>query len=469
MRRTGLILLLALLCYACKPLQAQDKTLSLEQTLDIIRKYHPVARQAAIEVKMAQASLQTSRGAFDPAFYLSVDRKTFDGTDYFFHSNPELKIPTWFGVDIKAGLENNFGQRIAPEITLNKSSYVGLTIPVLKGLLFDKRRAALKQGKLMVNLSQQQQLLMLNDLLFEATDAYWKWVSSYQSFLIFTNALSTNKARFELVRKAYISGDRAAIDTTEALSQLQSIEAMQQQYWYEWQKARLTLSNFLWKENNEPYELAEDVQPDSSWNQVQLQTYPLPNLGRVIDTAIQSHPKLVSMDFKMDVLLLEKRLKFQSLLPKFDINYNFLNKGYAFNNNLWGQPLFNNNYKYGVVFALPLLQREARGDYRMAGLKIKDLDLSTMQTRLEISNKVKASYNELMAMQRQSILFQDNVRNQQALLKAEEMRFSIGESSMFLVNSRENKLLETTQKLAELKTKFFRSLMAVQWAAGQVR
>jgi outer membrane protein TolC len=105
----------------------------------------------------------------------------------------------------------------------------------------------------------------------------------------------------------------------------------------------------------------------------------------------------------------------------------------------------------------------------MAGLKINDLDFSTMQTRLEISNKVKTYFNELLAMQKQSILFQDNVRNQQALLKAEEMRFSIGESSMFLVNARENKLLETTQKLAELKTKFFKSLMAVQWAAGQVR
>ena len=145
-----------------------------------------------------------------------------------------------------------------------------------------------------------------------------------------------------------------------------------------------------------------------------------------------------------------------------------MNKGYVFNN-LWGQPLFNNNFKYGAVFSLPLIQREARGEYKMAGLKINDLDLSTMQTRLEISNKVKANFNELLAMQKQSLLFQDNVRNQQALLKAEEMRFSIGESSMFLVNARENKLLETTQKLAELKTKFFKSLMAVQWAAGQVR
>ena len=302
MRRIGLIFTFFYICSTLMSAKAQDNTLSLEQTLDIIRKYHPVARQAAIEVQMAQAALQTSRGAFDPAFYLNADKKTFDGTDYFFHSNPELKIPTWFGIDIKAGTENNFGQRIAPEVTLNKSSYLGVSIPLLKGLLLDKRRAALKQGRIVVNMSRQEQLLMLNDLLFEATEAYWKWVSAHQSYFIYSNALNTNRARFDLVKKAFISGDRAAIDTTEALSQLQTIEALQNQSWYELQKARLTLSNFLWQENNQPYELAEVIQPEPSWNQVQLQNYPLPNLGQTIDTAILSHPKLVSMDFKMDVL-----------------------------------------------------------------------------------------------------------------------------------------------------------------------
>jgi outer membrane protein TolC len=461
------LLILLLLCLHVS-LFSQDKTLGLEQTLDIIRKYHPVARQANLEVDMAKASLQSSRGAFDPAFYLNTDRKTFNGQDYYFHSNPELKIPTWFGIDIKAGVENNFGQRLAPDVTTNKSSYVGVIIPIFKGLLFDQRRAMLKQSKLMVSMSSQARLLMLNDLLIDAADAYWKWVGSYQSFVILTNALNTNKARFELVRKAFISGDRAAIDTTEALAQLQSIEAMQNQSWYEWQKARLMLSNFLWKDNNEPYELSDQIIPDPSWNKATLREYPLPNLVQTLDTAIQSHPKLLSLDFKMDILELEKRLKFQSLLPKFDVNYNFLNSGYAFNN-MWGQPLFNNNFKYGVLFSVPLLQRAARGDYKLAGLKINDLDFTTMQTRLEISNKVKASYNEMLAMQKQSLLFQDNVLNQQALLKAEEMRFSIGESSMFLVNARENKLLETSQKMVELKTKFFKSLINIQWAAGQLR
>jgi hypothetical protein len=45
----------------------------------------------------------------------------------------------------------------------------------------------------------------------------------------------------------------------------------------------------------------------------------------------------------------------------------------------------------------------------------------------------------------------------------------VGESSLFLLNTRENKVLESMQKLAELKTKFFKSYRAVAWASGQLR
>jgi outer membrane protein TolC len=447
---------------------SQQKVLTLENTMDIIRKFHPVAKQAKLEVDLARASLQASRGVFDPSFYARSERKSFDGKNYFFYSNPELKIPTWFGIDIKAGFENNTGDRLDPVTTAGRSTYAGISIPVLKGLLFDKRRAAVQQSKLLVQMSRQDQLQMIADLLYDAVDAYWKWTASYQVYTILTETTNNNAKRFEFVKRAYASGDRAAIDTTEALAQLQGFQAMQAQSWLELQRQRLELSNFLWKDDAAPYELSDDVVPDSSWNLVLIKEYPLPVLADAIGQAMQSHPKLMSLDFKQEVLEVEKRAKFQGLLPTLDLNYNFLNKGYGISK-FFAQPLFENNYKYGVQFGLPLFQREARGEYSKAKIKLADVDYKTRQTRLEIENKVKSSFNDILALQTQSLLFQENLRNQALLLKAEEAKFSIGESSMFLVNSREIKLLETSQKLAELKTKFFKSLLGVQWAAGQLR
>lgn len=450
------------------PVQAQEKFLSLENTLDIIRNYHPVAKQSSLLVDMAEANLQASRGAFDPSFYSRNERKTFDNKNYYNYSNPELKIPTWFGINVKAGLENNQGDKINPEITPNRSTYVGVSFPVLKGLLLDQRRAVLQQSKLMVQKSKQDQLLMINDLLFEAAEVYWKWVAANQVYNVLTNAVEFNQKRFEFVKLAYQSGDRAAIDTTEALSQLQAIQTIQAQAWAELQQQRLFLSNFMWNEAGDPYELLPEVKPDPSWNIVEINVYPLPDVDQSISIASTAHPKLLGLGFKQRVLEVDKRLKFQGLLPTLDLKYNFLNQGYA-TPKFFTQPLLENNYRYGIQFGLPLFQREARGEYRAAKIKLADLDYTQQQTQLQIVNKVKATFNELLALQSQVLLYQGNVQNLQKLLKAEEAKFEIGESSMFLVNTRETKLLESQQKLAELKAKFFTKILAVQWASGQIR
>lgn len=461
-------LFVCLISYSSNVVVGQTKTLGIDETLNIIRKFHPVGKQADLLISLANASLQSSRGAFDPAIYVRSDRKTFDGKNYYSYSNPELKIPTWFGIDLKAGFENNSGDRMEPNFSLGKSSYAGFSFPVLKNLLLDNRRAALQQGKIMVNMSSQERLLVVNDLLYDAADAYWAWVSAHQSYRILSNTLQINTARFENTKQLFIGGERAAIDTTEALSQLQSIEIMQLQSLLNLQKQRLLLSNFLWRESDTPFELTEDIIPDSSWNHVFVQDYPLPSLVDAILSASINHPKLLMINFKTDILEVDRRMKFQGLLPTFDINYNFLNKGYG-SKGFFETTLFQNNYKYGFQFGLPLLQRQSRGEYSAAKIKLKSQQMESMQQRLEIENKVKFSFNELLSLQQQVFIFDQNVKNQKLLLGAEETKFSIGESSLFLINSRENKLLESEQKLAELKTKFFKSILSVQWSAGQLR
>jgi len=207
----------------------------LEELLDITRAYHPVAKQAKLAIAMADAQVQSARGAFDPAFYIKNEQKTFDGKNYYSYANPELKIPTWYGVDIKAGFENNLGERLEPITTVGKSSYLGVSVPLLKGALLDKRRSTVLQAKLLAKMSVQDQLLTYNNLLYEAAEAYWAWVSSYQKSQILSQTLKLSQDRFNLVKSAFMHGERAGIDTTEALSQLQFIEAAQSQAWLEFQ------------------------------------------------------------------------------------------------------------------------------------------------------------------------------------------------------------------------------------------
>ena len=53
-----------------------------------------------------------------------------------------------------------------------------------------------------------------------------------------------------------------------------------------------------------------------------------------------------------------------------------------------------------------------------------------------------------------------------ALQKGEETRFVNGESTLFLLNAREQKTIESEQKLVELKAKVQKAAVNVKWAAG---
>ena len=85
---------------------------------------------------------------------------------------------------------------------------------------------------------------------------------------------------------------------------------------------------------------------------------------------------------------------------------------------------------------------------------------------MQVEIKVKSYFNELMTLKSQVALQEKAYKNYQALQRGEEIRFQAGESSLFLINVRENKTLEALQKLQELKAKYFKTENALQWSAG---
>lgn len=441
--------------------------LSISNTFELINKFHPIAKQAGLKIDLSKASLLSTRGAFDPAFYVTNDQKTFDGKNYFFYTNPELKIPTWYGIEIKGGLENNYGERLSSENTFGKSSYMGISIPLLKDLIIDKRRSDLAKSKILVNLNQEERQLVVNDLYLDGASSFWSWTFTYQRQKLFTEVLVKTKDRLEFIKQSFQAGDRAAIDTVEGVVQYQNILNLQTQAGADLIEEQNKLSNFLWDNNELPYELNETIQPDSSWIKADIDDFIIPSLISVLEEANQKHPKLKLLDFKSDILQIDRLYKTQNLLPTLRVNYNFLNKGYEFSSP-FNSALYNNNYKAGLQFGLPLFLRQARGDLKQAKIKIEQQDLEIGQTRLEIENKIKTFYAAVSALKNQYKVNLQSIDNTKKLLDVELEKFEIGESTLFLVNTREVKYIEVLLKGYELKTKFFKTLIALNWAKGSL-
>jgi outer membrane protein TolC len=433
----------------------------------IVKSYHPIIKQADINVLKASANITVAKAGFDPSFYIQSEQKTFNGVDYYQYTNPELKIPTWYGIEVKAGLENNSGNFLNSESSSGQSSYLGITVPLAKNLVIDKRRAALQQAKIFNNQSSAEKLNTINDVLYDAYSDYWNWVKEYEVYKILSNTVTINKDRFNLIKIGFRQGDRPAIDTIEALAQLQSFEFLQSESAVKFKNAGVTLSAYLWLANDSYYQLNDNTLPDSKWNNISIQDEKFEVLDKLIYTAKTTHPKLRIFNFKMQILEVDRKLKFQSLLPTINVKANLLNKGYDVFKNA-SADFYQNNNKFGIDIGLPLRLSEGRGSYKIAKLKIKETTYQQNMQVQEIENKVRYYFNEVLGLQQQIKMYEAAYKNYQTLLRGEDTRFTAGESSLFILNNRENKVLEVLQKLVELKTKFFKAQIALQWATGQL-
>jgi outer membrane protein TolC len=444
---------------------AQPTVLTAKEFIEQVRLYHPVAKQANLVVEQAAASLQAARGNFDPLAGYEVYDKTLDGTNYYQYRNAQLKIPTTIGVDVKAGYENSSGSYINPEFTKGVASYLGIEVPLLSGLLIDKKRAVLKQAKIYQDQSEQEKIAMINDLLFDAYGAFWSWCGSYRLFEVYGNYVNIAFKRLQLTKILFANGDRAVADTLEAFAQWQNFRFMQSEALLELKNKAIDLSQFLWNEQANPYLLPDLYVPDTADFE---RLYPLAQPEEIITKLYVTNPELRTYTYKLENLQVEKRLKFQGLLPVLNVQASALSKDYFTYKN-FNNSYLENNYKFGLNLRVPLFLRQARGEYRNAQIKIKQTDLALREKGWQLQNKVKQYHNEATQRQEQLSIAQTTFRNYASLLKLEELKFSQGESSLFLINTRENKALEMQQKLIETRVKYLKSVYAIEWVAGNLR
>ena len=87
--------------------------------------------------------------------------------------------------------------------------------------------------------------------------------------------------------------------------------------------------------------------------------------------------------------------------------------------------------------------------------------------RNELEVKLRQNTAEAMALQSQISIIRQTQQAHQKLLEGEEIRFSLGESSLFLINARETKLLEINEKLIETENKLIKNTLKGEWLTGR--
>jgi outer membrane protein TolC len=438
-----------------------QRTFTAESFFSIVIKNHPLAKRANLKPRFGNFTLLKARGGFDPKLSNEIDQKYYNSSQYYSYLNAGLKVPTWFGVELKTGLEMNDGVYLSQEHNTPQNGlvYVGLSMNLGQGLFIDQRRAELFKAKIYQNSSLCEQRLQLNELVYEAGYAYWNWTLAYFSKEIMKESYLLASDRFEGVKQLAVLGDRPPIDSVEAKIQVQNRETLLRNYETDYYSTSFNLATYLWAENQIPLEL------DSLTSPIELTTIDQEKALLLsdyqIDTLVQNHPYLQLNDFKIKSLAIDNRLKKEQLKPTLNINYNLLNE--PINSNPYNG-LSINNYKWGLTFEMPLLLRKERGDLGLAQLKLQDEQLNYSSNKAYLTFKIKKAVNDYSNSINQLEIITRTLNDSKLLLEAEKQLFVSGESSLFLINARELAYIQARLKFIECIVKVQQSKLTYTFA-----
>jgi len=425
--------------------------LTFNEYLGYVKKYHPLVKSAGLEINQAQANLMMARGGFDPKIEVDFEQKKFKDSEYYSILNSSFKIPTWYGIEVKAGFDNNEGIYLNPENTVPNQGLTsfGISVPIGQGLFINQRMSDLRKAKIQLNLSQAERNLMAVAVLYDASVAYFNWKRSFNEVTLYQNYLKNAEIRFKGVTQLIEQGDKPAIDSVEAGIIVRNRELSLEEAKLKLTKNKLELANFLWLENNVPLELQDNIIPEEKLELTIRETLRTNEL--MMTPSLENHPKINALENKIQMLDVERKLKANMLLPKIDLGYSYLSEPSYIDNYRF------QDYKVGVNFAFPIFLRKERGILKLAKLKLQNAQFDLDLERVQLKNKINAQQAEITSLEKQKGYIDQLVTDYTTMLNSEERLFSFGESSIFLINSRENNLVSAQLSQLSIENKFFES------------
>jgi hypothetical protein len=256
-------------------------------------------------------------------------------------------------------------------------------------------------------------------------------------------------------------GEKAPVDTIEAAIFYQTRFLDFQSALIENQKTINEISSFNWQ-NNSPSLITENY---TAMDSLDLYFNKAKNLLiRSLYQNVPSNPILSKYSSFQKVLEIDNRLKKEMIKPSLNIKYNILSNNAATMNPSYS----NNNYKFGLNLSFPLFLRNPANEYKLAKINSQNNKLELINKTNELSFKINALKKIIDILAEQLQNAERLSKYSKMLVEAEKLKFTNGESTLFMLNTRENKWLESEIKLAEYKLKFIKTLLNLIYLNGDL-
>ena len=375
-----------------------------------------------------------AQGAFDPKIGGTFDTKRFDEKNYWRDWIGEVKIPTPSPITVSAGYETANGLFINDESTFpsNGLLFASLEVSLLRGLIFDEGRHGIQEARLMGVKNNLDREILLRDLFFMSSQIYLNWSTKFWQLQVYRNFQTIFTRQHQNIIQLYLSGDVPRIDTVESRINLNnlnnSLVAAQEKY----QKAKQELDVFLWDLNINPMEIilipTEMEQPI-----LYLED------RNILNAEIDNTPFVDKIENELDLIGLDRRLIKEDLKPTLNLKFNSLvNLG----DEITPAAYQLSDYKMGANLIVPIRNRKTRAKLAFNKINNDSAELERTFKIQEIEQKVDNLIAQLDLRRDRLATNETTLDLSQALLDAENQKFNIGESSVFLLNKRQEQLIK---------------------------
>lgn len=438
---------------------SKAQILPLNDYLKNVLIHHPKTKIAALYLQQSDGITRMAKGGFDPKISSQFLRKDLGNQNYYGLFQAKLEIPLLPGIDLIGGAERNYGAQLDPsDFTVGTLFTAGLKVPLAQGLLFDERRRNLQVAqsqKIILTATQKQ---ILNKLIWDATKAYADYYAAFEKLYMGREAVGLARIRYQNVLTQIKLGDLPAMDSLEAFIEVQRREITLKELTLTFANAYLNCQLLLWGEAGK-LDTARRPSPSTAF-------FPAPydSLSRMMERAYSIQPAIQILSGEAEILNTEKKWNREQLKPKLDVIYQPLfNQKYPL-----GTMTFSDNIKWGTTFSMPIWLRKERGKLLITETKLNQQKLKISIAERELATNIQTAFNEYIFHDSLIQIQQVTVDNYRQLVNLEIRKFNQGESTQFVVNTRERTYIEAKIKLAELEAKRLKAIAEIYYHTGDI-
>jgi len=427
--------------------------LTLEEVLASTVRDYPLIEAATQELEGARMDLLSARGGFDPE--LKARALSFPIGPYpYTRLETTIQQPTpWWGTSVFAGWRRGSGE-IPPyyggyETWSLGEVRAGVMVPLWRNGPTDRRRVSLERSKIGVENAAHAVRQSQLESEKSAAHRYWDWVAAGRKRAVAHELLKIAQDRDSQLSARVRRGDLPAleqVDNQRALIARQSqLVAAERSL----QLAALELSLFLRDEKGAPLVPGSERLPQGFPSPaVEPASVRVPELTEVLGR----RPDVLRLQALKEQLRLEQRLADNQQAPLIDFTAAAA-KDMGTGTPKLGKP----ELELGLSLDIPLFNRAARGRAGASGASVAKVDAQLQLQQERVYIEVRDAKLALEAAHERWELARREVSAARELASGERTRFVHGDSSLLIVNLREQTAAEAEVREVDALTELFKA------------